>query len=145
MYQTKSYYNVNPRSISNMLENIFQNGLGQVMGDNLETNTPPVNIFENEKAYEVHVVAPGLKKEDFKLNVEKDVLSVSFEKKEEAKDEAGKWLRSEYKFRSFKRSFTLNDKINTAGINAKYNDGILVVSLPKKENAEPATHEIPVN
>ena len=72
-------------------------------------------------------------------------MSVSFEQKEENKDQKEeKWIRSEYSFRSFKRSFTLNDKIDTAGINAKYNDGILEITLPKKENTAPATQEITV-
>lgn len=145
MYQSKSYYNVTPRTIGGMLENIFQNGWNQALGDRIETGNPPVNILENEKAYEVHLVAPGLKKEDFRINVDQNVLTVSFDKKEENAEQGGKWLRSEYKFRSFKRSFTLNDKINVAEISAKYTDGILAINLPKNEQAEQGKKEISVN
>ena len=105
----------------------------------------PVNIQETDKTYELHVIAPGLKKEDFKLGIEKNILNISFEQKEENKEQAGKWIRSEYQMKSFKRSFTLNEKIEASGIAAKYADGVLIVSLPKKEIAEPTAQEIPVN
>ena len=71
------------------------------------------------------------------------MLHISYDHKEE-KETAGKWLRKEYKLQTFRRSFTLNDKINVGGITAKYNDGILTVVLPKKETVEPATQEISV-
>jgi len=102
-----------------------------------------VNIHETENAYEMHLMAPGLKKEDFKLHVDRNVLHISYEHKEE-KETTGKWIRKEYKMQTFRRSFTLNDKISVSGISAKYNDGVLVVTLPKKEVAEPASQEISV-
>ena len=140
MYHARSIYN--PRTFGGLFENILQNGWN--LGDNIETANPPVNILETEKGFELHLVAPGLNKENFKINVEQNVLSISFEKKEENKEQNEKWLRSEYKFRSFKRNFTLNDKIDTANINAKYADGILVVDLPKKEETAPAAQQITV-
>ena len=105
----------------------------------------PVNIQETDKSYELHVVAAGLKKEDFKLNIDRNILNISFEQKEENKEQDGKWLRKEYRMKSFKRSFTLNDKVDATNISAKYADGILNISLPKKEVSEPATHDIQVN
>jgi HSP20 family protein len=109
----------------------------------------PVNIKETEKSYELHLVAPGLKKEDFKISIDRNILNISFEHKTEQKEqgqpEEGKWLRSEYRTRSFKRSFTLNEKIDVANIAAKYADGVLVVTLNKKEVSVPATVEIAVN
>lgn len=139
MYQTKNFNGRIPRTLGGFIEDVFQNG--KVFTDDLWTEDRmhvPVNIRENENNYELMVVAPGLNKEDIKINLEKNILTISFEqKKEEVIEEKGKMLRSEYKFKSFKRSFSLNDKINTSAIEAKYNDGILNVVLPKKENVEP--------
>jgi HSP20 family protein len=144
MYQTRNFNSRMPRSFSGFIEDVLQNG--KVFSDELwndDTMRVPVNIIENEKEYSLMVVAPGLKKEDIKINLEKEVLSISFEEiKDEKTEEKGKVIRSEYKFKSFKRSFTLNDKIDTTSINAKYADGILTVTLPKKEEAAPENKTI---
>ena len=141
------YYKRNfavPNIFGGILENVVNSNLSH-LNDELKTSSVPVNILETDKSYELHVVAPGLKKEDFKLGIEKNILNISFEQKEENKEQAGKWIRSEYQMKSFKRSFTLNEKIEASGIAAKYADGVLIVSLPKKEVAEPTAQEIPVN
>ena len=77
MYQTKSYFNVTPGIFGELIEDIFQNGW---KGGSEKANgyNPPVNIKENENSFELDLVAPGLKKEDFKINVEKDLLTISF-------------------------------------------------------------------
>lgn len=145
MYSKKNYSTV-PHTIGGLMEEIFHNGWNNVLAADSPKDrmNVPVNILETEKAYELSVIAPGLSKEDFKINVERDVLQVSFDQKEEANETEGKWLRKEYKFRSFKRSFTLNEKIDANGISAKYTDGVLKVTLPKKENTEPTTQQITV-
>lgn len=143
MYYNRS--NFAPRAINGLMEDVFQNGLNRVFfDDKKDYSFIPVNIQETDKSYELHVVAPGLKKEDFKLSIDKNVLNISFEQKEENKEENTKWLRNEYRFRSFKRSFTLNDKVNTNNISAKYNDGILNITLPKKEVSEATAKDIVV-
>jgi len=146
MYSTKSNYRVMPKTIGGLIEDVFQNGFQTIFGDEnwSDGSTVPANIMETESSYEMQLMAPGLKKEDFKLNVDRNILHVSYEHKEE-KETTGKWLRKEYRLQTFRRSFTLNDKINVGGIGAKYNDGILTVSLPKKETAEPTQQEIAVN
>ncbi|MCD6013273.1 MAG: heat-shock protein [Flavipsychrobacter sp.] len=142
---TKRNYAVMPRTISGFLDDVFQNGWSQ-LNEEVSAYTAPVNIQETDKSYELHIVAAGYKKEDFKLNLEKNMLQVSVEQKEDSKEgQEGKWIRNEYRRRSFKRSFTLNEKVDTAKIAAKYADGILVVTLPKKEVSEPTAHEITVN
>lgn len=142
---TKRNYAVMPRTISGFLDDVFQNGWSQ-LNEEVSAFAVPVNIQETDKSYELHMVAAGYKKEDFKLNLEKNTLQISVEQNEESKEgQEGKWLRNEYRRRSFKRSFTLNDKVDTAKISARYADGILVVTLPKKEVSEPAAHEITVN
>ena len=109
----------------------------------------PVNIKENDKDYQVEVVAPGFDKSDFKINVDQNVLTVSAEKKEEDKQETEKsknekHIRKEYSYRSFKRSFTLDEKVNANGIEAKYVNGVLTLNLPKKEEVKPSVQEITI-
>ena len=145
MYNRRSFA-VTPRTLGGFFEDVLQNGWNH-SNEEVTSFHVPVNIQETDKSYELHVVAPGLKKEDFKLNIDKNILNITFEQKEETKEqpETAKWLRSEYRMKSFKRSFTLNDKVDAASIAAKYADGILNISLPKKEVSEPTTHEISVN
>ncbi len=140
MYNYRKGYGLTPRTFGGMIEDMNK----FFYDDNWSNTTAPVNIKETENGYELHLVAPGLKKEDFKINVDDSVLKISFEHKEENKVEGDKWLRNEYRFRSFKRSFTLNENINAEAITAKYNDGILNVVLPKKEATEKTTKDITV-
>jgi HSP20 family protein len=139
-------YGFTPRTIGGLMEDALQNGLNRFNSE-LSAVAAPVNIQETDKSYELHLIAPGLKKEDFKINIDQNTLHIAFEQKTESNEQPqdGKWLRNEYRTRSFKRSFTLNDKIEAGKIAAKYADGVLVVTLPKKENSEPQTHEISVN
>ena len=144
MYHKRNF-GIMPQSFGGLLEGFLENGMPKVKGDFWYTSSAPVNIKETDKAYELHLVAPGLKKEDFKINLDQNILTVSFEQKEENNEEtAEKWIRSEYHFRSFKRSFTLNEKVNASGITAKYEDGILNVTLPKKETEEKTAQQINV-
>ena len=144
MYQRKNFGLV-PRTFGGMLEDMFQNGLTRI-NEEVSAFTVPVNIQETEKSYEMQIVAPGIKKEEFRISIEKNILSISYEHKEETTEEKdGKWLRNEYAARSFKRSFTLNDKVDAANIAAKYTDGVLNVSIAKKENAEVPAKEIVIN
>ncbi|NCI50002.1 Hsp20/alpha crystallin family protein [Sediminibacterium roseum] len=105
----------------------------------------PANIHETKDGYHLELNAPGRNKEDFKINVENGLLTVSFEKKEETTTEEYKTIRKEFSFKSFKRSFNLDDKINTAGIQAKYENGVLKLYLPKKEEAAVAPQQIAIN
>ena len=109
------------------------------------SSLPAINISEDEKSYTVDVVSPGFKKEDFKINLDNGLLTVSFEKKEETENKEYKTIRKEFSFRSFKRSFNLDDKINTGGIQAKYENGVLKIYLPKKEEVAIAPQQIAIN
>ena len=106
---------------------------------------PPVNSYEKKDAYELELNVPGRSKEDFKITVDNNVLTVSFEKKEETKNEDTKQIKKEFSLQSFKRSFTLDEKVNAENIIAKYENGLLVVSLPKKEEVKPEVKQIAVN
>ena len=144
----KRNFGIAPRTIGGLMEDMVQNGWTK-FNEEVSSYVAPVNIQETDKSYDLHLVAPGLKKEDFRINLEKDTLTISYqhgEQKEENKDQPKeKWLRSEYRMRSFKRSFTLNEKVDAGNISAKYTDCVLLVTLPKKDVSEPVKHEIAVN
>ncbi|MCB0697278.1 MAG: Hsp20/alpha crystallin family protein [Chitinophagaceae bacterium] len=145
MYKHRKNFTMTPATFGGLMDGVLNNKWDRMFfDDNWSNVTAPVNIKETDTAYQLDVVAPGLKKEDFDIQVEKDVLSVSFEQKEEQKETTDKMIRNEYKFRSFKRNFTLGDKINAAGISANYADGILSVNLPKAEPNEATTRKIDI-
>jgi len=104
----------------------------------------PVNVRETDKAYSIDVVAPGFEKADFKVSLDQDILTISAEKKEETKKEGEKEIRKEYSYRSFKRSFTLDEKINGEAIDARYVNGVLTLNLPKKEEVKTASKQISI-
>lgn len=145
MYTNRKNFMLTPSSFSGLMDNMLSNKWDRIFfDDNRSHVTTPVNIKETDKSYQLDVIAPGLKKEDFNITVEKDVLSVSFEKKEEKNESTDKFIRNEYQFRSFKRSFTLTEKIDAAGISAGYTDGILSITLPKAEPAAPSVKKIDI-
>ena len=94
---------------------------------------PAVNIMESPKEFKFTLSAPGMKKSDFKIHVENDVLTISAEKKEESKEEKENYTRREFFYGSFKRSFNLPEGVNGEKIDAHYENGILALTLPKKE------------
>lgn len=100
---------------------------------------PAVNIHENENDYEVEVAAPGMKKENFNVKLEKNYLVISAETKEEKEEKKGKTTSREFSYKSFKRAFTVDsDKIDAEHIKASYENGILQLVLPKKTAVEAA-------
>jgi HSP20 family protein len=105
---------------------------------------PPVNILEKQNTYQLQVAAPGFDKADFNVKVDGNLLTISAAQKEEVKDETAKSIRKEFSAKSFKRSFTLDEKIDVAGISAKYDNGILHLELPKKEIAKNDSKEITI-
>jgi len=113
----------------------------------MQRNHPAVNITELEKGFDITLMAPGLSKADFKISVEDDQLTISYEKKEEKSEETPKFIRREFALKSFSRSFTLNDQLNKEQISATYENGLLTVHVPKLETAqaEPSVKTISVN
>lgn len=106
---------------------------------NLNTMTvPPVNIRETDMSFELELSAPGKRKEDFNIEIENEMLTISSEtKSENESQEEGKFTRREFSHSSFKRSFTLPESVNSDEISASYDCGILKISLPKREEALP--------
>jgi HSP20 family protein len=104
----------------------------------------PVNIRENENDYQLEVIAPGFERADFKVNLDQNILTVSAEKKNEENKETEKQIRREYSFSSFKRSFTIDEKIDATNIDASYINGVLKLNLPKKEEVKALAKEITI-
>ena len=94
---------------------------------------PAVNVVEAEKSFIIEIAAPGMNKEDFKLKLENNVLTVSSEKESEKTEETKNYTRKEFMYGAFSRSFTLPKNVETDNINAVYESGILKIDLPKKE------------
>jgi HSP20 family protein len=106
---------------------------------------PAVNINETDKEFELELAAPGLKKSDFKVNIDRNVLTVSTEKKEEKEEKGKNFTRKEFSYHSFSRSFTLPESVNQEKIDAKYTDGVLKLVLPKKDEVIPKSKEIKIS
>jgi HSP20 family protein len=105
--------------------------------ENYNNTFPAVNIRENEKDFELEIAVPGQKKEDFNIEVDENVLTISLENKNQGEVKDDNFTRREFSYSSFKRAFTLPETVNEEKINASYTDGILRFTLPKKEEALP--------
>jgi HSP20 family protein len=101
-----------------------------------ELNVPAVNITETDGEYSVTVAAPGLKKSDFNIDVNGNMLTISCEKEESNEEKDARYTRREYNYSSFSRHFTLPEEVNKEKIEARYEDGVLKLTLPKKEEAK---------
>jgi HSP20 family protein len=124
------------------VDNFFDGGLFNRWGKDY----PAVNISEDEKNYTVEVIAPGFNKEDFKVKVDDDLLTISAENKSE-KQESGngkEYTRREYSCNSFTRSFRLPDNVKDDNISANFQNGILKLELPKSKVQTKATKEIAI-
>ena len=142
MFETKKLKNMNlvKRNNTNGFPFVMDEIFKDLMGGTQYVNkvTAPVNIKETENNFLVELMAPGLKKEDFNIELNNDLLTISSEvKTEKTEGEEGKFTRKEFSFSSFKRSFTLPETVNQEAITASYDNGILKLTLPKKEEALP--------
>ena len=123
--------------------NEFPTAVGKTVREDL-LNNPPVNIEETPDDYLVSILAPGYQKSDFKVSLDNHLLTISSEKREEEIAEGNKLIRKEFSQRSFKRSFTINEKIEAESITAKYDNGILYLTLPKRETAKAFSKDIEI-
>lgn len=125
--------------------NDFLNDFPSTFGKTMREDVfcfPPVNIMEKADSYHLEIVAPGMEKNDFTVKLEDELLTIIAAKKEEAKDDTAKVIRKEFNYKPFKRSFTVDEKIDAERINAKYENGILRLELPKKEPVKQDSKQI---
>ena len=110
--------------------------LGNFVDSYTGVNMPAVNIVEEKDDFRIEVAAPGLKKEDFKIDLNNNVLTISSEKSNEREENQERYMRREFSYSSFKRSFTLPESAQIDKIAANHKDGILNITIPKKEEAK---------
>ena len=103
---------------------------------NEKGNIPAVNVMEDYETFKIEVAAPGLEKKDFKVEVKNNVLIISSEKQSQNEENNDKYIRREFSFSSFCRSFSLPNTANSEAIKASHKDGILMIEIPKKEEAK---------
>lgn len=128
-----------PRGWTSLIDDLFNTSpFPSAFNSHLNTgvSVPKVNIRENKDEYFVDMAVPGMKKEDFNIDLDNEVLTVSAEQKVENENAEDNFTRKEFAYSSFKRTFTLPDSIDDSKINAKYTDGILSITLPKREEAK---------
>jgi HSP20 family protein len=105
---------------------------------------PAVNVCETDMEYQIEMAAPGLRKEDFKLSLDRNLLNISVEKKDEHIENNKQYNKREYNYSSFVRTFALPDSADDAHINAEYHDGVLKINVAKKEEAKTASRQIEI-
>ncbi|MFO8053699.1 MAG: Hsp20/alpha crystallin family protein [Bacteroidales bacterium] len=132
----------NAPSMPGLFERFFNDDLMDFNLSNFagsDSNIPAVNVKENDNEYQIEVAAPGLKKDDFRISVENDRLTISSEKEDEKKEKDDEnFTRREFRYQSFQRSFHLPENmVDTEKIKANYNNGILSIKVPKREEAKP--------
>ncbi len=135
------------KNFSTIMEDLFTEIPGFLKNEINKTGwkgSVPVNVKETDKAFQLEVIAPGFTKEDFTVNLENNLLTVSVEKKEGVKAENEKQIRNEYSFKSFKRSFTIDEKIDATKTDATYINGVLRLNFSKKEEVRRAATEIKI-
>jgi len=112
--------------------------------DRLTSRVPAANISETEDHFHVELAAPGLKKEDFKLNLDRNGLNISVEQRHEENDKQRNYSKREYSYTSWVRSFTLPESANTENIEAAYSDGVLKIDIAKREEAKMVRRQIEI-
>lgn len=128
-------------------DELLNRGIGEFVGNDAHLSQPAVNVTETEDSFKVDLAAPGFEKQHFALNIENGHLIVTAkreEKTEEATAEKSRFLRREFRYESFKRSFKLPTTVNQDSISAVYENGVLNIAIPKKEEAKPIAKNIQV-
>ncbi len=133
---TSKFHPVVPSgSFGKWIDNLFNATMTDVLGSDFTISSPSVNVEEHEDHFDLKLAAPGLEKSDFQLRIENDSLIISAEKKTETEETQKRFTRREFNYSTFRRSFQLDDSIHREGISASYENGVLNVRLPKKEES----------
>jgi HSP20 family protein len=121
-----------PTTFSNIIDRFFNESLSR-SGGAAYSFAPKVDIIETDKAFELHVAVPGMNKEDFKLDLNDNFLTISGERKFNREKEGNNFRLIETQYGTFSRSFSLPENVDAAAISARYNNGVLEVLVPKDE------------
>lgn len=131
---------INPL-VNSIFDNLFDDSSAI---DRATRSVPAINIAENEDAFHIELAAPGLQKSDFNIQVDKDVINISVEKKEETETDNKVYSKKEFSYFAFTRSFSLPESVDYNNIDATYTDGVLVLKVGKKEEAKIAKRVLEV-
>jgi HSP20 family protein len=135
----------NHNHFSNVVLNDFLNrSISDIVGSDLSNSYPAVNIHEDDNNFEIALAAPGLAKEDFQIQLDKNQLTISAKKEAEQKTEGTRYTRREFNYSAFKRNFTLPEHIDKSNIKANYQNGVLELLVPKKAEAKFEARQIVV-
>jgi len=118
--------------------NVFDDFFSRNWLENTSTSNvlPSVNISESEESFKIELASPGLQKEDFQLKLDNNILTISAEKKTDAEQKEERYTHREFHYSSFSRSFTLPNTVDSEKIEAKYDNGVLFLTVPKREEAK---------
>ncbi|MFC2137219.1 Hsp20/alpha crystallin family protein [Bacteroidota bacterium] len=134
------------RTLPGMFDNYYCDDYADNYEDySISNSKPSVNVIELNDQFKIEVAAPGISKKDLKINLEKEVLTISTKKEEVSDEDSSKWIRKEFNYKDFERSFTLPETVNSDLISAKHENGVFYITIPKKEQAvekAPRTIEI---
>jgi HSP20 family protein len=135
----------NDRSLAPVFNDLFESFLNDsIFSDRMVSRVPAVNISENEDCYCIEMAAPGLNKENFKVQLDRNLLTIGVEQKSERNDEGKRFNKKEFSYHSFVRSFALPDSVDDSAIDAEYTNGILKINVNKKEEAKTIAKQIEI-
>jgi HSP20 family protein len=126
------------------LDEFFNRNISNFIGNDAVFNQPAVNVVETDDSFKLELAAPGFDKQDFSVNIENDLLTVSATRETKSEETKERYTRREFAVASFKRSFKLPKTVNQDAISAVYENGILSVTLDKKEEAKPVVKTIQI-
>ncbi|HMQ05759.1 MAG TPA: Hsp20/alpha crystallin family protein [Saprospiraceae bacterium] len=124
------------RNITNLFDSFFNRSLSDFWGSDLSITQPSVNIYEHADHFSIELAAPGLTKNDFKVEVDNEYLVISASKEKSNEENRGKYMRHEFNYQTFSRRFFLPETVDADKIEGKYENGILYLNVPKKEEAK---------
>lgn len=141
-------FNADKRNSGSLLpgfNDVFDSILNDTFfSDRMTSRVPAANISESEDHFHVELAAPGLKKEDFKINLDRNVMNIAVERQNEQHDDQKNYSKREYSYSSWVRSFTLPESANAEQIEAAYTDGILKIDIAKREEAKAVRRQIEI-
>lgn len=128
----------------NFFTDFLNHSLSDFVGADSVIHQPGVNVLETTDAFRLEIAAPGFDKQDFSIHVEGNQLTVGANRENATEDKQERFMRREFHYSSFKRSFNLPDSVNQNGVTAVYSNGILHVTLPKKDEAKPVVKTVEI-
>jgi HSP20 family protein len=140
-----SHFRKNTFGFNRMFDELFDNNLSDAVGADTTFNTPAVNISETEKGYTIELAAPGYAEKELHVDLENNLLTIEGKREEKTEKADGKVNRKEFHYGTFKRSFKMPREVDSEKIDAKYNNGILSITVPKTEKEQNKTRKIKIS